>query len=138
MDMQTSEPRRLTRRGTDRVFLGVCAGLGDYFGIDPVLVRVAFVLVSLAGGAGLLAYVVLAIVMPVDTRAPSERRVIATGGGEVAGLLLIGIGLLFLASTLGWMAWFRWDLYWPLLLVAIGIAVLLRAGKPRGDPTSQA
>ena len=48
---------------------GVCAGIADYFKIDPTLVRLGLVLFSAMGGAGLLAYIVLAIVLPPEPQA---------------------------------------------------------------------
>lgn len=57
-------PRKLYRSRIDRVFGGVCGGLADYFGIDVSLVRLAFVLLFLLGGHGLLAYIILWIVVP--------------------------------------------------------------------------
>ena len=56
-------PKRLTK-GTDRKLAGVCSGLGNYFNLDPTFVRVLFVLAFVLAGTGLLAYIVLAIVMP--------------------------------------------------------------------------
>jgi phage shock protein PspC (stress-responsive transcriptional regulator) len=58
------ESKKLYRSRTDRKVAGVCAGLAEYIGIDPTLMRVIFVLATLAGGPGLLVYIVLAMVMP--------------------------------------------------------------------------
>ncbi len=56
--------RTLTRSSTDRVIAGVCGGLGDYFGVNPIVFRVLFVLLALPGGApGLLPYLILWFVM---------------------------------------------------------------------------
>jgi phage shock protein C len=55
---------RLVRSTTDRKIAGVAAGLAEYFGLDPTLVRVAWALAVLFGGFGVLAYVVLWIVLP--------------------------------------------------------------------------
>ena len=55
--------KRLTR-SDDNMFLGVAAGLADYTGIDPTLIRLLFVVFTLLGGPGLTAYILLAIVMP--------------------------------------------------------------------------
>ena len=49
-------PRRLTRSSSDRVLGGVAGGLGRYFDIDPIIFRIGFVVLTIAGGAGLLAY----------------------------------------------------------------------------------
>lgn len=57
--------KRLYRSTTDRKIAGICAGIAEYFGIDPVIVRVIAVLLLLPGGLpGLLPYVVLWIVVP--------------------------------------------------------------------------
>lgn len=55
---------RLSRPSYDRMIAGVCTGLGEYFGIDPVIVRLLFVLFTLAGGAGPLVYIILWVLMP--------------------------------------------------------------------------
>jgi phage shock protein PspC (stress-responsive transcriptional regulator) len=57
------EGRRLTRSEVDKRVAGVCGGLADYFGVDPILVRIAFVLLAVMG-PGILLYIVLWIVMP--------------------------------------------------------------------------
>jgi phage shock protein PspC (stress-responsive transcriptional regulator) len=59
-------PRRLTRSRADKYVGGVAGGLGSYFDVDPVLVRVGFAVSTLFSGAGLLAYLVLLAVLPQD------------------------------------------------------------------------
>lgn len=59
-------PKRLYRSRTDRMIAGVAGGLGRYFGIDPTLVRLAFVILSLAGMSGGLAYLILWVVIPLE------------------------------------------------------------------------
>ncbi len=56
--------KRLYRSSTQKMLAGVCGGIGEYFDIDPTLVRLSFVLFSLMGGSGLLAYIIAAIVIP--------------------------------------------------------------------------
>ena len=58
------EPKRLYRSLTDRKFAGVAGGLAEYFVMDPLLIRLAFVILTLAGGGGFLIYLVLWIVTP--------------------------------------------------------------------------
>jgi phage shock protein C len=58
------EPKRLYRSQTDRKFAGVAGGLAEYFVMDPLLIRLAFVILTLAGGGGVLIYIVLWIVTP--------------------------------------------------------------------------
>jgi phage shock protein PspC (stress-responsive transcriptional regulator) len=58
--------RRLYRSRTDKKIAGVCGGLATYFGIDPVIPRLIWVVAILAWGAGLLAYVICWIVIPME------------------------------------------------------------------------
>ncbi len=65
---------RLTRSRTDRMVAGVCGGLAEYFAIDPVIVRLIFVLVSLTSGIGVLLYPILWIVMPKGSGPDSNQQ----------------------------------------------------------------
>jgi len=58
------ETKKLYRSNTQKVIGGVAGGLGEYFNIDPVIIRVLFVLLILAGGGGLLLYVIMWIFIP--------------------------------------------------------------------------
>ncbi len=132
--------QKLRRSRRDRVFLGVCGGLAEYFAIDPVIVRLAFVLITLAGGAGVLAYIIMSFVMPDGEPLPTDGTAgpfltegtpqPATGAGQhasvVGALVLIGIGLVFLVDNLRWFGWFRPDYVWPLILIGLGVALLAR------------
>jgi phage shock protein C len=55
---------RLRRSSWDKMIFGVCGGLAEYLDVDPVIVRLLFVLVALAGGAALPVYVILAVLVP--------------------------------------------------------------------------
>ena len=59
--------RKLRRSTRDNAIAGVCGGIGAYFDVDPVIVRIAFVLFTLFGGAGLVVYLVCWLCMPADT-----------------------------------------------------------------------
>lgn len=56
--------KNLYRSESNKVLFGVCGGLAEYFGFDATLIRLGFVLFCMAGGSGLLAYLIAAIVMP--------------------------------------------------------------------------
>ena len=67
--------RRLYRSRSDRMIGGVCGGLARYFDIDPTIVRIIAVLLIFANGIGILAYIILAIVVPLEnsrTTKPEE------------------------------------------------------------------
>jgi phage shock protein C len=61
----TGGKRKLMRSSTDKKIAGVCAGLADYFDIDPTIVRVVWLLAVLCAGTGLLLYIILWIVLPL-------------------------------------------------------------------------
>jgi phage shock protein C len=64
--MNAVPPRRLTRSARHKMIAGVCGGLAEYFALDPTLVRVAYVVISIISAAfpGILAYIILMFVMP--------------------------------------------------------------------------
>ncbi len=62
-----NEPtKRLIRSRSDRQISGVCGGVARYLNVDSTIIRIAFVLLALAGGPGLLLYIILALVMPEE------------------------------------------------------------------------
>ena len=56
--------KKLMRSATDKMICGVCGGIANYFNIDPTLVRLAFVLIAMGAGSGILAYIIAAIIIP--------------------------------------------------------------------------
>jgi phage shock protein C len=125
------EPRVLRRSRDERVIGGVCGGLGRYLGIDPVLLRIAFVILAIAGGGGILLYVVSWILIPeqregedLGTARPSSidsTRLIVGGA-------LIAIGTILLLN----LSLPRFGKYfWPLALIAVGVAVVIQASASR-------
>jgi phage shock protein C len=124
----TQPAPRLHRSTNECVLAGVCGGIAEYLNIDPSLVRVAFVVATLWGGVGVLTYVVLAIVLPVDQYASVP---VAPSGGRTraaAGLVLVVLGGLLLAGNMGWTPWLSWNLFWPGILILIGLGLRLGTG----------
>ena len=70
VEIQEHFMKRLYRSRTDRSFLGVCGGLGEYFDVDPVIFRILFVVLFLFGGCGLLLYLIMALCMPLKPKSP--------------------------------------------------------------------
>ena len=58
--------KKLIRSTTDRKLAGVCGGIGEYFGVDPTLVRIGWVVFCLLGGSGVLAYFLCALIIPEE------------------------------------------------------------------------
>jgi phage shock protein C len=133
--------RLLQRNIRDRKIGGVAAGLGDYFGVDPTIVRLAFVLLVLAGGIGLVAYLVAWLVMPAgdgstDSASPS-RTGSSTDERSILGAVILSVGLL---GLIGWAGiwWFDGFAFWALAFVAVGVALLLWRRDDGGPPPPDA
>jgi len=141
---------RLYRSRHDRMVAGVCGGLADFLGFDPTLIRLAFLLLALANGAGLLIYFLMLIIVPENPdETPSElhtpgendlgERIRAwsndVGGGDISarnaifiGGFFIFVGLLFLLRNFNIFPW-QWlnlSALWPLLLIIAGLTMLWR------------
>jgi phage shock protein C len=140
--------RRLYRSSRERVISGVAGGVAEYFDVDPSIVRIAWALLALiTGGVFLILYGVMWLVVPVapgtaGSTAPGESASGAPGApaasaegyrsgsaGLVFGLILIGLGLYFLARE--YLPGFNIDRLWPLGLVALGIFLLIAAMRQR-------
>ena len=158
--------RRLTRNRREAMCGGVAAGFADYLDVDPVLVRLGFVLLTFASGVGLVFYIVCWVIMPTGEQdatsdtSPSEsfgdevraagEHVLAAGervanevreardagrGRMIGGVVLLVLGSMFLLDRFSWMFywphWLRMGNLWPLILVAIGLALIMRSRKER-------
>ncbi len=134
--------RRLHRSETNRMVGGVAGGLSEHFDWDPSLVRTAWVVLALfSGGLFLVLYFGLWIITPTYSRAYGVAQadapatppapVTRTGNGPlVFGAIIIGAGVLALLSTTGifapWSFWSEMWRIWPVFLIAIGAAILLK------------
>lgn len=115
--------QQIVRPSTDAWFAGVCAGIAHRLGVDPLLIRAAFVVLTFLGGFGLAAYLILWLVLP-----GSDQRILgeeAVRRGSPSGIALAAILALVLVGGVGWSAnggWRGW------ILVPLGVLawVLLR------------
>ncbi|HTR81424.1 MAG TPA: PspC domain-containing protein [Bacteroidota bacterium] len=127
------EPKRLLKSQTNKIIAGVCGGLADYFDVDPVIMRVLFVLLAFFGGTGFILYIACWIIIPkrtvvtegeggtVQSRSTSARRLF--------GVALIVGGAIILFSNLGFFSYFHiWNVSWsfvfPILLILLGMAII--------------
>ena len=124
--------RRFTRSAGDRVLTGVAGGIGERLGIDPVVVRLAFVVLTLAGGVGVLLYLAAALVSraPDPARAPPRPPRASALQAISVGMVVAGI-LLFLREA---GLWFGDGVVWPAALAVLGSAVVWA----RGDDADRA
>lgn len=122
--------KRLYRSRTNRMWAGVAGGLGDYLNVDPTVIRLAFVMLGLlAFGTGLILYLILWVILPEEGRvytsgieSSAAASAGTTNGGWVVGAALIIMGALFLLRN--FVPWFSFGTLWPLLLIALGVALL--------------
>jgi len=145
--------KKLYRSVTDKMLGGVCGGLAEYFDIDPVIVRLLFVLAVIFGGSGILAYIILWIIIPqkpyIITPFTSEKtegdsanssdekksenntyfvseEIKKSGNKSIyAGAFLILLGGIFLLDN--FIPYFHFGDFWPLILVGLGLAIILNA-----------
>lgn len=140
--MATKPISKLSRRDKNKVLGGVCGGFGDYLGIDPLIFRIIFVLMTLFGGGGIFIYLVLWIVVPSKTRVGKNTEdyikenveELKTKTREVAGkepkvflgVILVVIGLSLLMQNLGFYNFNIIWKFWPIALIALGFVMLTK------------
>ncbi|WP_425548970.1 PspC domain-containing protein [Actinomadura meridiana] len=126
--MPPDDGRRLTRATDGGLIAGVCRGLAEHLGVDVLIVRAAFVLLTMASGLGLAAYVAFWILVPAaerpeeDERAASgRRRLRGRDWGQLAAYAAVTVGL----AVLPWGAAgaVQWAL-WPFVVGGVGAAIL--------------
>ena len=130
--------KKLKRSSTDRVIAGVCGGVGEYFNIDPVVVRIIWALMFFWGGMGFLAYLICALVIPEDDGViyqDNNNSNNSTGNTPMfIGLALIIVGGFMLAKVLWPQFAFRFmsfGKYWPILLIIFGLYIIFNQKNKR-------
>jgi signal transduction histidine kinase len=128
-----TRPAPVLRRDTEhRIIGGVCAGMARHIGVDPIIVRVAFVAAATAGGVGIAIYLLAWVFVPAGA-APAGPVRLRTSRGMIE--IAVGVALLALAVLLAFRAvglLFSDVIVWPLVLVAVGGALLWRQSMGRG------
>lgn len=149
--------KKLYRSNRDKVISGVCGGIAEYFAIDSTLIRLLWVLITLAGGAGIIGYIICLIVIPerpsfnsnhddeyvVEAKSHSYtddetydythyeeyKEKNSDRNKLLAGIILIGLGGFFFLKR--YVYWLDFDLLWPLLLIAAGVYIIYnqRSGR---------
>ncbi len=119
------------RSRRNRLFTGVAGGLGERLGVEPALMRIAFVVLAIAGGAGLALYLgALALSYEDDPSARPSRPAPAPrppAMRSTLALVLVVVGSLLLARTIG--LWFGDKTMWAVTLAALGTAVIWARGE---------
>ena len=129
--------KKLMRSRTNKVFGGVCGGIGEYFDIDPVFVRILAVMLTFGiHGFGVLTYIIAMIIMPKremeftsdenGNAVPIEEdmREYSSWNKYLPGAILICIGLILLIREN--IYWFGWHEFWPIALIVGGLYLIFR------------
>ncbi len=123
---------RLYRSRTNKMIGGVAGGLAEYFNVDVILMRLLFIVIFLAGGSGVLIYIILWIIMPLEPYSKMESKLNDRENAPekkdnnrtfIVGVSLIVIGFLFLFNTL--FPQFHIKELWPLVLIVIGAMLIV-------------
>lgn len=145
--------KNLYRSISDSKVAGVCGGLGKYLNIDPIVFRILFVLTFFVGGSGFLIYIILWIVLPLESEPKintyninnenmtEENKNAETGyqqseksgqpqkndgsGNLWGGLILIAIGVIFL--IIRFVPRIDFSDLWPVLLIVLGVVLIAKS-----------
>jgi phage shock protein PspC (stress-responsive transcriptional regulator) len=134
---RTDAPGRLLRRRTsDRVIGGVAGGIGDYFNVDPLLIRIGFVGLIIFGGAGLVLYLVAWLLMPAEGQdlSPVETVIRRMGmtPGRIITIAVVAVALLLLINS--WNTGFNFSgrdgVLWAWVVIVTGFLLIRRRETP--------
>ena len=146
-----SNTKKLYRSKTNRVIFGICGGLGEYFDIDPLVVRILFILLTFTGGSGIVIYLILAIMIPDSSGNKKSINEVISGTQEktqelaeeikknrdwivniknIVGLVILFIGLDILFEQVfdfNPFSIINWGMVWALILVLIGLRIIFNS-----------
>mgnify|MGYP000005551154 CR=1 FL=1 len=127
--------KRLCRLKEERIIAGVCAGVADYFEIDPTIVRIVWLLSAFAG-FGILAYLVCWIIMPeqnpsvsADSYPNGNSAADKEKSKQVLGIVLIVVGSIFLIDR--FFQWFDLSIIIPAAIIVLGLYILYGARRTK-------
>lgn len=147
--------KKLYRSTERRMIAGVCGGIAEYFDIDPVLVRIVFLLLCLMAGSGVFFYVFCWIIIPkqgqenrnqekvrnfadeLRERAMGftgssrvsgglKRKKQGTPRGNIIGIFLVFFGFILLFDKVSSFSFLRWDLFWMAVIILIGFYLIFK------------
>jgi len=122
--------KKIYRSRRELILAGVAGGLAEYFGVDPTLVRILFVLLALSGG-GVLVYIVLMLIVPQESEEETikgEEKIKednGKGGRKTLGMVLLAIGVVAIWNQIMPMS-IRWEWVGAAGLVAAGLYLMTK------------
>ncbi len=132
---------RLYKSDKDKVFEGVCGGLGEYFNVDPVIIRLMWVVLVIFGGTGIVAYLIAMLIIPnkpehADEAVKAESKITPeTYSNRFWGIIMVIAGVLLLFGIIGPIAGIFAGLtlamghvLWPVLGIGLGLYLYFNTG----------
>ena len=130
----TPVPKKpLTLSRTDKKIAGVCGGFAEYLNLDPTLVRVLWIFLTIFGGSGIILYIIAYFVIPLNSH---QTPAMPSSGGNsqaanIVGGILVFVGLILLLDNLDFFhfhRWMRmsWEFLLPVMLIGAGVYMLMR------------
>lgn len=142
--------KKLFRSKNDRIIFGVCGGVADYFDIDPIIIRLLFVVLAVGAGSGLLVYLIAALIIPSEDSVVVKKEE-GTGSDKAGdfvseigekvkdlssksrekdwhfflGLLLVIVGLSSLATNFIPLR-IIFSFFWPFFIISLGLVILFK------------
>lgn len=144
--------KKLYRSCENKMLAGVAGGMGEYFEIDPILIRLIWLILVISGGFGFLLYVIAWIIIPEDPKckpktpkeeikdtadkvasdiknAAEEGKKDPTSFALIAGFLLIAFGFFLVFQNV--IGFNPWNNFWPVILIIIGFVLLYKAQEKK-------
>lgn len=143
--------KQLYKSKNNKIIAGVAGGIAEYLEIDPIIIRILFIILAFINGSGILLYILLMIIMPEklsesgktseevphsskegkSTQAPKTKE-----GKErkntlnLIGILIVLVGVVLLIKQLFPSLFFiRWDIVWSIALIGIGILLIYKSTR---------
>ncbi|MDR0364185.1 MAG: PspC domain-containing protein [Bacteroidales bacterium] len=146
------DAKKLTRNSRNNVIAGICAGLGQYFNVDPVIFRIIFIIFTCTGGLGAIVYIILWVIIPDDSSTYQEQNNVFYQqesyqknaqaetpmnespnqedkkasynkvNGYIIGVCLMGLGVFFLINNFWHISFSK---IWPVFLIAAGLIMII-------------
>jgi len=133
-------PQKIYRSKSQRVIGGVCGGMAEYFNIDVLLIRLAWIFATLLAGSGIIGYIACLILIPdnPDQQTPEKHNKTSGEGARFWGIVLIIIGAVFLVQQTGIL--YRLNFFhvgWPSIFavgfIILGIYLMINRKKDSAD-----
>jgi phage shock protein C len=147
MEVNGHTDRRLYKSRRNKWIDGVCGGIAEFFDVDPTIVRLLWVLVTLMGGSGFILYIVGMVIMPVNpehlasVQTPSSPSGNGTDKKRFFGVMLVLTGAFLLLLNIGWFWGFSWwsfsrTVMLPVLFIMLGAFFIYLQTSKKKETTS--